>query len=45
MHSKNFAKVKKYYDNKLWSVSMVRNAVAKGWITEDEFVEIVGVKY
>lgn len=32
--SKNYAKVKRYYDSRLWSVAMVRAAVGK-WITEE----------
>ncbi len=46
-HSKNFAKVKRFYDMKLWSESRVRNAVTANpaWITEAEYREIVGRKY
>ena len=44
-HSKNFAKVKLYYDHKVWSVQMVRNAVIKHWITAEEFEEITGIPY
>ena len=40
--SKKFDLVKKYYDEGLWSVKKVRNAVIKGWITEEEFTEITG---
>lgn len=40
-HSKNFEKVKEYYDSGLWSIERVRNAVGK-WITEEEFKEITG---
>lgn len=43
-HSAKFEKVKKYYDGDLWTVEMVRNAVSKGWITEEEYEEIVGVQ-
>lgn len=45
MHSKNFDKVKTFFDTKMWGEDRVRNAVLKGWITEEEFVEIVGVEY
>ncbi len=38
-------KVKSYYDAKLWSKQWVRDAVAKGWITETEYEEITGEKY
>ncbi len=44
-HSKNFEKVKKYYDAGKWTLPMVRNAVVKGWITEAEFKEITGEDY
>ena len=36
-----FEKIKKYYELGLWSEAMVRNAVEKGVITEDEFNLIV----
>ena len=42
MHSKNFDKVKKFYDDGVWSESRVRDAVTRGWITEAEFKEITG---
>ena len=40
-HSKNFQKVKNYYDNGLWNEQMVRNVVGK-WITAEEAEEILG---
>lgn len=43
-HSKNFEKVKNYYDNRIWSKTRVYNAVGK-WITEDEYKEIIGEDY
>lgn len=43
--SKQFDKVKSYYDNHFWSIKKVRNAVIKGWITEEEFTEITGEEY
>ena len=42
--SKNYNKVKEYYDRGLWSKTRVRNAVGK-WITEDEYKEITGEEY
>lgn len=52
MHSKNFEKVKKYYDLYIesegmrgWSLEKVRNAVTKGWITEEEYFEITSEEY
>ena len=43
-HSKNFDKVKYYYDHGNWSKERVREAVGK-WITEEEYREIVGEDY
>lgn len=39
--SKNYAKVKNWYDHGNWSIARVYNAVGK-WITADEFEKIVG---
>ena len=39
-HSSKFMKVKTYYDCGLWTIKMVQNAVLKGWITNEEFLEI-----
>ena len=44
-HYAKYDKVKAYYDKGLWSVTAVRNAVTKGWITADEFTEITGEPY
>lgn len=44
-HSKNYQKVKRYYDMKMWDEARVRNAVKMGWITEEEFQEITGKDY
>ena len=43
-YSPKFTTVKKYYP-KYWNLTMVKNAVVKGWITEDEFTEITGENY
>ena len=43
-HSKNFNKVKKYYDDGLWSKAKVRAVVGK-WITAEEYEEITGEPY
>lgn len=40
--SKNYTKVKQWYDMGVWTIDRVRNAVLKGWITEEEFREITG---
>lgn len=41
-HSKLFYKVKNYYDSGLWPRQWVWNAIAKGFITEEEFYLICG---
>ena len=43
--SQKFDKVKKYYDDGLWNKKMVLDAVAKHWITEEEYELIVGEPY
>lgn len=42
MASKRYELVKGYYDKRLWTKKMLKNAVVKGWITQDEYDEIVG---
>jgi hypothetical protein len=42
--SKNYIKVKRYYDSRLWSVAMVHTAVGK-WTTAEEYEKITGTKY
>lgn len=37
-----FEKIKKWYDSGMWTKKMVRNAVLKGKITEEEYTEITG---
>lgn len=43
-HSKDFDKIKGWYDRGLWKVKHVRAAVGKK-ITADEFKEITGEDY
>ena len=43
-YSKNFEKIKKYYDAGFWKNSQVKNAVIKE-ITAEEYEEITGEKY
>ena len=43
-HSKNYEKVKRFYDNGLWNLTMVHNAVGR-WITPEEYFEITGETY
>lgn len=43
--SKKYELVKHYYDNGLWNLVRVRNAVVKGWITAEEFETITGQPY
>ena len=40
-----YDKVKKYYDEGFWTIDMVRNAVVKKWITEEEFKTITNIEY
>ena len=42
--SKNFEKVKTYFDRGMWSEARVRAAVGK-WITPEEYREITGTEY
>lgn len=42
--SKNFYKVKRFYDAGLWPEKWVINSVDK-WITLDEYQEITGKEY
>lgn len=42
--SKNFEKVKEYYEKGFWSKVRVQNAVGK-WITEEEYENITGECY
>lgn len=42
--SKNYEKVKYYYDNGLWSKAKVRAVVGK-LITEEEYEQITGESY
>ena len=35
-------KIKKWYEQGLWTAEMVRNAVIKDKLTEEEYREIVG---
>lgn len=44
MKSKNFEKVKGYYDRKLWDIRKVKDAVGK-WITSEEYKDITGDTY
>ena len=44
-HSAKYDKVKAFYDGGYWTKNMVKNAVIKNWITEDEYAEITGEPY
>ena len=44
-HSKNYSKVKAWWDLKMWNEVRIRNAVKMDWITEAEFEEITGKAY
>ena len=43
--SAKYEQVKKYYDHKLWTKKQVYNAVAKAWITAEEYKLITGETY
>ncbi len=43
-HSKNYNKVKDYYERGLWDISRVYRVVGK-WITTAEYKEITGKDY
>ena len=45
MMSKKYEMVKAAYERGSWNKAMVRNAVVKGWITAEEYAEIVGEPY
>lgn len=46
MHSKNFNKIKTYYDTGLWDKERVYNVVGKkNGITPEEYEEITGEPY
>lgn len=45
VHSKDFEKIKRYYDNRFWTKKMVKNVVVKGKITAEEYEEITGDPY
>lgn len=40
-----YEKIKEYYDKGLWNKTMVRNAVVKGKITEEQYQVITGEPY
>ena len=39
-----YSRIKRFYDQKLWTEKQVRDAVTVGKITAEEFEEIVGNK-
>jgi hypothetical protein len=41
----NFETIKKNYERGLWSLALVKMAVKKGVITEEQFEEITKQKY
>lgn len=43
--SKLYEKIKSYYDTGLWSETRVKNMVIKGFITKEEYKNIVGKDY
>lgn len=45
MHSEKYEMVRRFYKTRMWNEIQVKNAVVKGWITEEEFEEITGNDY
>lgn len=43
--SKLYEKIKSYYDTGLWSKTRVKNMVIKGFITKEEYKDIIGKEY
>ena len=43
--STKFKTVQLYYMRGMWDAGKVRNAVIKGWITEEEYTTITGEEY
>lgn len=43
--SKNYAKIKNFYNHGVWSETRVRQAVERKWITTGEFKKITGADY
>ena len=41
----DFETIKKNYDRKLWNIQLVKMAVKKGLITEEQYKEITGFVY
>ena len=41
----SYERIKYYYEAGLWSKPMVKNAVKKGIITKEQYLEIVGEEY
>ena len=44
-HGKNYAKVKRHWGMGVWSKKRVYNAVAKDWITPEDYKELTGEDY
>ena len=43
--SKKFKQIQYWYKTGMWSIEKVRDAVVKGWITEEEYEQITGEPY
>ena len=41
MRSAKYNTVKNFFDKGLWNKNRVRNAVTKGWVTEEEYDMII----
>lgn len=40
-----YSRIKRFFDDNLWTISMVADGVAANKINEDEFKQIVGKDY
>lgn len=45
MAKSKYEKVKSFYENGLWGINRVHDAVEKNWITEEQYQEITGEEY
>ena len=44
-HSEKFEMVKSHYESGFWKKRAVKNAVVHGYITAEEYEEIIGAPY
>lgn len=44
MAKSKFEQLKHFFENELWDITRVQDAVRNGWITEEQFAEIAGAE-